>query len=355
MTSANLVQPRVSIILPTMNGAKFIDMTIESILNQTLHDFELIIIDDGSTDDTAQVIKQYSDPRIRTVFQENQGVCRATNRGFAMARGKYLSRHDHDDISDPTRFEVQVNFLDAHPEIAFTGSWAQIWSAGTTTGRTHQHPISPGQIAFSLLFNSPFVHTSCLMRKEVFEVTGGYTLDPDRIPPEDYECFSRISRSFSMANIAEPLVIYQELPNSMSSVLRAEQSPIKKKFVSNLCRISSENLAFSCGLKSPDQVTNDFGALVHQDDDQLSKNYRFELIQERVIQSAHHIAGRFQEPAVLDLLQKKLLWLEYLHHTKQGNTYHWVRLKYLFLNRPFHENFGSVSRLLNKCNPFKLA
>jgi glycosyltransferase involved in cell wall biosynthesis len=350
-----LTEPLVSIVLPTMNGAQFIGDTIDSILNQTLENFELIIIDDGSTDNTAVVVKRYTDPRIRVVFQENEGVCKATNRGYSMARGKYLSRHDHDDISLPTRFEKQVQFLEAHPETAFVGCWAQIWSEGKPTDRIHRHPTTPGYIAFSLLFNSPFVHTACLLRKEVFELTGGYTLDPDRIPPEDYECFSRISRSFAMANIPECLVIYQEVVNSMSSMLRTEQSPAKKRFVSNLVRISSENLAFAAGLQSTDHITNDFGALTHQGYERLPAKYHYTAMRELVIQAAKDIAIRFHEPSVLILLKEKLLWLDYQYHTQQGNTYHWIRLKYLYLNRPFHENFGSIGRLFNKCNPFRAA
>lgn len=348
-------EPLVSIVLPTMNGAQFIGDTIDALLNQTLENFELIIIDDGSTDNTAEVIRRYTDPRIRAVFQENQGVCRATNRGYAMARGKYLSRHDHDDISLPTRFEKQVEFLETHPEIAFVGCWAQIWSDGKPTGRIHQHPTTPGYIAFSLLFNSPFVHTACLLRKKVFEVTGGYTLDPNRIPPEDYECFSRVSRSFAMANIPESLVIYQEVANSMSSMLRAEQSPAKKRFVSNLVRNSSENLAFASGFQASNQVTGYFGALVHQDYGNLPVQYDYAAIRELVMQAAKDITIRFHEPAVLNLLKEKLLWLDYQYHTQQGHTYHWIRLKYLYLNRPFHENFGSIYRLFNKLNPFRVA
>jgi glycosyltransferase involved in cell wall biosynthesis len=346
---------KVSLVIPFHNEEKNLKILcplVTEVIKKSALDYEVLWIDDGSTDNTAEVIRRYTDPRIRAVFQENKGVCRATNLGYAMARGKYLSRHDHDDISLPTRFEKQVQFLETHPEISFVGCWAQIWSEGKPTDRMHEHPTTPGYIAFSLLFNSPFVHTACLMRKEVFEVTGGYTLDPERIPPEDYEYFSRISRSFAMANIPECLVIYQEVANSMSSALRAAQSPVKKKFVSNLMRISSENLAFVVGLQAADQITNDFGALTHQDYERLSSKYNYAAIRDFVTQAAKDIAVRFHEPAVLDLLKQKLLWLDYQYYTEQGNTYHWIRLKYLYINRPFHENFGSIGRLLNKCNPF---
>ena len=352
MQNHDLSNPLVSIVLPTMNGASFIGATIDSILNQTLQNFELIIIDDGSTDNTLEILGQYHDPRIQILTQENQGVCRSTNRGFALARGKYLSRHDHDDLSLPNRFERQVRFLDEHPEYAFTGSWAQIWSNGIQTERIHQHPSSPGLVAFSLLFNSPFVHTSCLMRKAVYELTGGYTTQIDRVPPEDYEFFSRISRSFTMTNLPECLVVYQEVQNSMSSVLRADQSPVKQKFTANLVRISSENLAFASDLEQVNKNTQDFGALVHQPE-LLSEQYDIHAIKNLIVLAAHKIAKQYQDPAVLIMLKKQLLLLDYLHHTRSGNTYHWSRLKYLYQNRPLHENFGSIGRLIQKIKPVK--
>jgi glycosyltransferase involved in cell wall biosynthesis len=349
MNSVDLLSgPMVSIVLPTLNGEQYIGATIESILNQTYENFELIIVDDGSTDETASIIKQISDPRIQIVSQQNQGVCKATNRGFSMARGKYLVRHDHDDLSFPKRLERQVKFLEDHPECAFVGSWTQIWEGNQPTERVHRHPTEPAQVALAILFNSPFVHTACLYRKEIFDQTGGYTEDINRVPPEDYEYFSRISRKYVMANIPEVLVMYREVNNSMSSMLRSNQLDKKAKFVFNLSRISSENLAHYVGESSSHSAIQDFGALIHHGLVEPRKFIDMQLIKKYVHQAAHDIEIRIQASVGKKILRMYLALLDYEYHTYMGNTYHWSRLRYLFLNRPLHENFESINRLFKR-------
>ena len=341
-------QPLVSIILPVKNGSDYISDAINSLLSQTFGNFELIVIDDGSTDQTAQIVKGYGDPRITLVSQENQGVSKATNRGFTMARGKYITRHDHDDISLPTRLEKQVQYLENHLECYFVGTWAQIWEGDIPTNRIHRHPTKPGEIAFFLLFNSPFVHTSCLYRREVFDGTNGYTTNEDRVPPEDYEYFSRISRLYEMANIPEALVVYREVPNSMSSMLRSNQRAAKEKFIFNLARISSENLAFTSGIKGVSQYTQNFGDLIHHGIADGIESNGIHEIKRLITQAANEIVRRFDEPSLTKSLKTRLLWIDYEYHTYMGNTFHSSRLKYLYLNRPWHENLGSVGRLVKR-------
>jgi glycosyltransferase involved in cell wall biosynthesis len=340
--------PLVSIVLPVKNGSDYISDAIESLLSQTFSDFELIVIDDGSTDQTAQIVQGFSDARIRLISQENQGVSKASNRGFMMARGKYITRHDHDDLSLPERLEKQVQYLEGHSECHFVGTWAQIWEGDQPTSRIHCHPTKPGEIAFFLLFNSPFVHSSCLYRKEVFEDTHGYTSNDDRVPPEDYEYFSRISRSHVMANIPEPLVVYREVPNSMSSMLRSNQRAAKEKFIFNLARISSENLAYATGIKSINQCTNDFGSLIHHGIKESGEFGDIRAIKNLITQAGNNLMLRFNEPTLAKSLKERLHWVDYQYHTYCGNTYHYSRLHYLLKNRSFQENFGSIVRLVNK-------
>jgi len=339
--------PLVSIVLPVKNGTDYIAKALDSILAQTYPHFELIVIDDGSDDHTAQIVSSYTDPRITLIRQENQGVSKTTNRGFELAKGKYITRHDHDDLSMPTRLEKQVQFMEANPECGFVGTWAQIWAGDEPSDRVHRHPTTSGQIAFALLFNSPFVHSSCLYRKEVYEHTGGYTSDNDRVPPEDYEYFSRISRKYAMANISEALVVYREVPNSMSSMLRSNHMAAKAKFIFNLARISSENLAFINGMNAVSAETQDFGRLIHHG---LEPNQSIDLgtIKKLIRQAANDLAMRFQDDSLEASLAERLAWLDYEYHTYMGNTYHWTRLKHLFFNRPIHENLGSLKRLFKR-------
>lgn len=351
ITSTTSASPLVSIVLPVKNGTDYIAKALESILAQTYTHFELIVIDDGSDDHTAKIVSAYKDPRITLICQENQGVSKATNRGFDLAKGKYITRHDHDDLSMPTRLEKQVRFMESNPECGFVGTWAEIWVGDKPSDRVHRHPTTSGQIAFALLFNSPFVHSSCLYRKEVFEHTGGYTSNHDRVPPEDYEYFSRISRSYAMANIPEALVVYREVPNSMSSMLRSNHMAAKAKFIFNLARISSENLAFVNGINTVSADTQDFGRLIHHGSEP-HQSMNLEAIKKLITQAANDLAIRFQDNSLDASLANRLAWLDYEYHTYMGNTYHWTRLKHLFFNRPVHENWSSLKRLLKRVTPF---
>jgi glycosyltransferase involved in cell wall biosynthesis len=348
--------PIVSVVLPVKNGAQYIGGAIDSILNQTFADFELIIIDDGSDDGTEDIVQNYLDPRIRLVSQENQGVSKAANHGFALAKGKYITRHDHDDLSMPTRLEKQVRFLEDHPECGLVGSWAKIWSGEVPTGRVHRHPTSPGEIAFALLFNAPFVNASCLFRKEVLDWSGGYTEDENRMPPEDYEFFSRIAQKFDLANLPEYLMIYREVPNSQSSSIRSEQISKKESFVSHLALFSAENLEYANtgNVLSPSMDAHHFGCLVHGYLQALKEPINIASIQDKLSQAAKALSIRFREPSILKTLYARQQFLEYQYHTYMGNTYHWTRLQYLLFNRSFIDNFGSLARLVNRAVGYKV-
>jgi hypothetical protein len=241
-----------------------------------------------------------------------------------------------------------VQFLEDHPETDFIGTWAQIWAGDTATGRLHQHPSAPGEVAFYLLFNSPFVHSSCMYRKVVFETTGGYTSINDRVPPEDYEYFSRISRQYVMANIPEALVVYREVPNSMSSMLRSNKIAEKEKFIFNLARISSENLAFANQMEGISEVTQEFGNLIHHGIKKEQSLQDLAAIKKLISRAAQDMMIRFHDPSLAKSLKQRLLMVDYEYYTSIGHTYHWSRLQYLFFNRTFNENLSSLTRLLKK-------
>ena len=340
--------PLVSIVMPVKDGAEHIAQAIDSLLKQTLTDFELIVIDDGSKDHTAQIVKGYSDPRITLYSQENQGVSKAANRGFGLTRGRYITRHDHDDISLPTRLETQVAFLKAHPECGLVGTWAQIWVGSTPTNRVHQHPCSAGEIAFALLFNAPFVNTSCIFTREVLEWTKGYAEDAERMPPEDYEFFSRVAQRFAMANINQTLVIYRELPHSQSSAIRSHEDRKQSVFVSHLATFSAENIAWANSLSLPNADAHNFGCLVHNYPTILQLPIDIEGVMHLLNHAGQTISHRFPADSITKALKERQRFLQYQYHTYLGNTYHWARLQYLFLNRSAHENWGSVLRLVRR-------
>jgi glycosyltransferase involved in cell wall biosynthesis len=239
----------ISVVLPVYNGAGYLAEAIQSILDQTYPDFELIIINDGSTDESAAIIRMYDEPRIRYYEQSNQGLPATLNRAVGLANGRYLARQDQDDISFPERFRKQLEFLDAHPDHGIVGTWAEIWVGNTKTKRTHKHHSDDLTLQFDLLFGNPFVHSSVMIRKAALDEVGTYTTDKSRQPPEDYELWSRLAKRFKIANIPEILQIYREVPKSMS---RNRVNPMLNRIVA----ISKENWSWVLEQSSDKKISD---------------------------------------------------------------------------------------------------
>ncbi|MGH8687214.1 MAG: glycosyltransferase family 2 protein [Burkholderiales bacterium] len=250
------MQPSISVVLPVFNCVEYVGEAIDSILAQGYRDFELIVIDDGSTDSTPQIAQQYSDPRMRFYSQENRGLSATLNRGIELAKGKYIARQDQDDVSKPARLGRQAAFLDANPQCALVGTWADVWVDRTPSGRSHRHPTDNEALQYRLLLNNPFVHSSVMLRKDALRVVGGYSTDVERQPPEDFELWSRVARRYQLANIPEILHIYREVPGSMSRVGKAP-------FVSRLVKICAENIAWASGTDSSNPQIINIAALEH--------------------------------------------------------------------------------------------
>jgi len=248
--------PAVSVLLPVYNGAADVEKAIQSVLAQSFADFELIIINDGSKDGSAEVLEGIRDSRIRLYHQDNVGLAATLNRGIGLAQGRYIARQDQDDLSKPQRFERQLAYLESNPRCVLLGTWAEIWVGDEPSGRCHEHPADHATLCFDLLFNNPFVHSSVMMRRAALEELGGYSTDPARQPPEDYELWSRLARFGEVANLPEPLLVYREVPASMS---RTGPNPFTEKLV----KICSENLAALLGEAVPDRDALDVAAYTH--------------------------------------------------------------------------------------------
>jgi glycosyltransferase involved in cell wall biosynthesis len=167
--------PRVSVVMTVYNGQRFLREAVDSILNQTYADFELIVIDDGSTDATPDILDSYDDPRLRVVTQPRMGRVKSLNRGVGMAPGEYIAIMDADDVSMPERLKEQVRWLDAHPGTAVVGTGTVIIDENGRTSRQYPQPMSAVAIRRALLEGrvSP-PHPSAMFRKACFEVVGGY-------------------------------------------------------------------------------------------------------------------------------------------------------------------------------------
>ncbi len=276
--------PTVSVVLPVWNCPGYVGAAIESVLHQTFQDFEFIIIDDGSTDETPEVLKRYQDARIRHIRHENRGLAGTLNVGISLARGTYIARQDQDDLSLPERLKKQVAFMEANPECALLGTWAQIIEEDKIAERFHKHPSDPQELAFSLLLNNPFVHSSVMIRKSVVESVGGYSTDPNRQPPEDFELWSRLSRCAQVANLPEVLLHYREIPSSMS---RQGPSPFRNRLIT-ICR---ENIAATSRLEASDPDILAIAAITHGAPDLLAKAPDFQRVRSILDSCAESIFG----------------------------------------------------------------
>jgi glycosyltransferase involved in cell wall biosynthesis len=323
MTYLKPLEPTVSVIMAVKNGGHEVRQAVESILNQTLTDFEFIIINDGSTDETLKVLAEYQDPRIHVYSQENEGLARSLNRGLSLAVGTYIARQDHDDISLPTRLEKQVAYLKNHPDCGLLGTAAEIWGPDGPLNRRHEHPQDAATLTFDLIFNNPFVHTSWMFPSKVISYIGFYTIDPEREPPEDYEYVSRISQQFSVANLADAMVIYREFPNSLSSQLRPTSGVQKKSFNSKLAIISAENIARLNDLCIDDPRAIFFGRLIHAYLEDYPHQQSFRSLQKLVFGAAKNIEQRYDIQLSKNLVRKKLNMMRYQYVTSQNIT--WAR------------------------------
>ena len=214
---------KVSVILPVYNGAPFLKQAISSILSQTYTDFELVVIDDGSNDESVEIVKAIADHRVRLIANEiNLGLPATLNKGIANSTGKYIARQDQDDFAAPNRLARQVGLMDANSDIGLLGTWAKILDEGVDgewiASGEHKHPVDDATLRWRLLWNSPFVHSSVMMRRNIFDAVGGYATEPERLFPEDYDLWSRIAKISSVANIPDFLQFYRQTPNGLSRI-----------------------------------------------------------------------------------------------------------------------------------------
>ncbi len=233
MNSSLKKNPKVTILMPVYNGENYLREAIDSILNQTLTDFEFLIINDGSTDLSEEIIRSYTDPRTRLVNNEiNLGLIETLNKGIELSRGKYIARMDCDDISLPERLEKQFNFMEKYQEVGICGTWVETF--GEVSGEIWDYPSDYFEIQARLLFESVLAHPSVMIRTELLKKNGlKYNLS--YIHAEDYALWQRCSFCFPVNNIPEVLVKYRITSTSVSRTNSQEQKKtVEKIYIESL-------------------------------------------------------------------------------------------------------------------------
>lgn len=210
----------VTVLMPVYNGEAFLHEAISSVLSQTFGDFELLVINDGSTDQSVAIVESTHDPRIRVIHNEkNKGLIYSLNKGFVLARGEYIARMDCDDTSLPTRLEKQVDFMQAHPEVGISGTWIEVRGKKIYPMK---YPADNESIRCNMLFYCAVAHPSVIIRKEMIRRYQLY-FDESYVRAEDYELWVRALDKVKFSNLPEILVRYRLRPDLARTKLGRDQ------------------------------------------------------------------------------------------------------------------------------------
>ncbi len=238
--------PSISVLMSVYNGEKYLSEAIESVLNQTYKDFEFIIINDGSSDNSLEIIKKYQsqDERIVLISRENKGLVASLNEGIEKAKGKYIARMDADDICLSTRFEEQFMFMEKQLDVVVCGSWIRIF-ANNKKDKIAKYYSNDKQIKSNLLISSCFAHPSVMIRKDSFTKNNIYYNEKFK-HAEDYYLWIQLAKTGKFANIPKVLLNYRYLDSSITRLAernKAERYNIINDIIKNA--VSLLNLEIS--------------------------------------------------------------------------------------------------------------
>lgn len=215
--------PKITVLLSVYNDEKYIGRAIDSILSQTFRDFELLIIDDSSTDKTRDIILAYKDTRIRLVKTKKKiGITKSLNKGLKIARGNYIARLDSDDISYPDRLKKQMSFLENNKDYAIVGSRTEVIDEDGDHIEYWNQEESAELIFYTLSYRNCLTSSSVMFNKKIVDSLGGYDESCDRA--EDFELWYRISRKYRIYTIPEYLVKWRkrEESHSLKNILEVD-------------------------------------------------------------------------------------------------------------------------------------
>ncbi|MGC1241982.1 MAG: glycosyltransferase [Chryseosolibacter sp.] len=216
-----MVTPRVTVLMPVYNASAYLREAIDSILSQSFKPFEFLIIDDGSSDDSADIISSYTDPRIRFVSNErNLGITPTLNKGIALASCELIARMDADDISHPQRIQKQFGFMKRNPDCALLSTWARVITEDKKLIRLERYRSN--FYYYNLTFECWMYHPTIMFRKSAVEEAGMYAMPYS----EDYDLFWRMSTQYRVANLAEALVDYRISSTSLNAVMKKTEYDI---------------------------------------------------------------------------------------------------------------------------------
>lgn len=245
MKTINEYRPEVSVIMPVFNGEKYLNEAVDSILDQRFRDFEFIIINDGSVDNTSKILASYSDDRIHIVERENKGFAFSLNEAIKLSKGRYIARMDADDIAMENRLQLQYEFMESHLDVDILGGQAYTIDEGGRSIGEIRKPVSWESISNYIRYACPLCHSTYFVRSHVYEITKGYRIMP---PVEDYDFLLRaFDKNTIMANLPEKILKYRKLMSGMSS-----NNP--KRTIILKCRLQKLHKLRTQGKKEEDKM-----------------------------------------------------------------------------------------------------
>ena len=233
------MNPLVSILMPVYKTASYLREAMDSMLSQTFVDFELIVLNDCSPDDAEAILDTYTDPRIvRYKGEKNVGLSNVLNVGIGMAHGKYIARMDSDDVSSPQRLQIQVDYLESHPDIDLVSVGMRLFGTKEAIWTREQ---DAEKVKINALFHSPVLHASSMWRKDSFE-KHGLRFRQEMVPSEDYDLWTRaLLNGLKLVNLPE--VLYKYRMHDAQATLQTEKTREKDREVrKNYLRVALPSL-----------------------------------------------------------------------------------------------------------------
>ena len=258
-------KPAISVVMAVYNGGVYLSEAIDSVLNQTWQDFEFIIINDGSTDESEKIINSYkeTDSRVFAIHRENKGLVESLNEGIALAQSDFIARMDADDISLPYRFALQYQFLNDHPDVVCVGGDPIIIDEdGEEITRLFTPPDDVRIQEMLLSGHCPIEHPTVMFRRAVAESLGNYRKEYETA--EDYDLWLRMGEFGQLANITRPLLKYRYLNSSISAKNQTQQALTTRK--------SCEEALKRRGVNSDYTATNEW-----RQSKSLESKYKFSI------------------------------------------------------------------------------